>query len=45
MAKTEKKQLTNRTGGKNKIRTRAGDWVFLVRGKGKPQGQKPKQSQ
>ena len=39
MAKTEKKKTANRTGGRYKTRPRAGEWGFLIRGKGKPQGQ------
>ena len=38
MAKSDKAQSTK--AGKNKIRPRAGDWGFLVKGKGKSQFQR-----
>lgn len=45
MAKTNKSKLRSSKEGRNKVRPRAGEWGFLVRGKGKPQGQKLKDKQ
>ena len=42
MEKANKSKST-KSDGKNKVRPRAGEWGFLVRGKGKPQGQKAKE--
>lgn len=41
MEKANKSKST-KSDGKNKVRPRAGEWGFLVRGKNKPQGQKLK---
>lgn len=41
----KKKVNGNKTSGKNKIRPRAGDWGFLVRGKGKEQFQRIRDKQ
>ena len=45
MAKTDKSKSRLSKEGRNKVRPRAGEWGFLVRGKGKPQGQKLKDKQ